>query len=139
MGFILSEEAKTKSKDLNISCYFTVIMNTPTFQFPDKEVSNYNIHGIAHARLNQIIPIPVSGCNIDLEPLLEIEQPRFYWVKEKSDAPEVIIASSKAHEIPESAFSFDSTKKLDFLVVKYSHDHPKKEYINIELEPNYKN
>lgn len=113
-------------------------MDMPTFNFPDNELKSYYRHGIAHVRISQMIPIPQSGCCLNLEPLLEIEQPRYCWVKETPEAPQVTIASSKAKGIPEFVTFFDPDKRLGSLIVRYWYNHPKKDYTDVKLEPVYR-
>ena len=113
-------------------------MTIPTFKISDGETVKYKIHGIAHLKLNQVVPIPESGCDIDITDLLGFETPRYCWLKEAPKAPEVIIASSKATSVPKDAVQIDPAQQLDCLVVRYWHNHPRKEYTDAKIEPRYK-
>ena len=107
-----------------------------TFRFPDVEIRHYQKHGVAHAIIDKMIPIHLGGCYLNLKPLLEIEQPRFCWVKETPNAPQVVIASSKAKKIPEFAITLDN--RLESIVVRYWHKHIEKDYMGIKLESIYR-
>ena len=109
----------------------------PIFKFLDKAVEKYKIHGVAHAKISDMSPVPLSGCIIDLEPLLEIEEPKYYWVRETRQAPTIIIASEKAKSIPASATAFGINRKLESLIVTYTHTHPKKDYDNLDVKATY--
>ena len=53
-------------------------MDMPVYEFPDEEIDRYTRHGIARAKINQMISIPPGGCIINIESLLEIDLPKFY-------------------------------------------------------------
>ena len=112
-------------------------MNLPTVKLPEVEVRRYKNHGLAHLRMRDMDPVPLNGCVIDLEPLLDVEGPKYYWVKQVPIAPQIIIASGKAKSVPDSAQFFDPDKNLGSLVVQYWHAHIKKDYTDVKLMPEY--
>jgi len=134
----LAEIAGTKPKYFYNIHYSQVNMINERYHFSPQEIQRYKAHGIARASLNEMSPVPLAGCSIDLGPLLEIEQPKHAWVKKVANAPRVILASEKAQGIPESAIRLDANRILEDLVVKYSHPHPILDYTDVELQPIYK-
>ena len=110
-------------------------MTKPIFKFPEEEIRRYNRHGIAHADLNEMRPIPITGCTIDLTKLLE---PAYAWAKPGENAPRIIIASDEAKSIPEDAVSLNSDRTLESLEVRIFQTDHRKEYGPVELIPVYK-
>ena len=127
----MSEQSETENK-------------TPLYRFPEEELDRYERHGIAHARLYTMTPIPPLGrCDIDLEGILKIEQPVFAKITHSPQAPEIMIASSKPIKPKREPGSlkvqtFDSNRKLIGLRVEWGGIHPGKDYTQVELIPTYR-
>ena len=113
-------------------------MDKFVYKFPEVEIRRYNVHGIAHARIKKMMPVPLSGCYIDLEEILKISPPNYAWMKLASDAPHVIISSGKQGSIPESVFIIKRHKNLVSLELRLWHNSDQ-DYSNVELIPVYKN
>ena len=113
-------------------------MDKFVYKFPEVEIRRYNVHGIAHARIKKMMPVPLSGCYIDLEEILKIFPPKYAWMKCASDLPHVIISSGKQGSIPESAFIIKRHKNLISLELKLGNNSDQY-YSNVKLIPVYKN
>ena len=98
-------------------------MDKIVYKFPDVELRRYNVHGIAHARIKKMMPVP---------------PPNYAWMKLASDAPHVIISSGKQGSIPESVFIIKRHKNLVSLELRLWHNSDQ-DYSNVELIPVYKN
>ena len=106
-------------------------MDMAIFRFPEEEIKRYRRHGIARAYFSE-------GCTIDLEPLLEIAQPKCYWMKQASKL-QITVASPNATDISKAAVNLDSDRQLESLTLRMWHLHPTKPYSDFEIEPVYKN
>ncbi len=106
------------------------------YKFPDVEIRRYNTHGIAHARINKVIPVPLTKCYIDLEEILKIFPPKYVWMKFVSDAPHVIISSGKQGSTPKSVFVIKEHENLVSLELRLWHNS-NQDYGPIELTPVY--
>ena len=110
-------------------------MKKLVYKFPDAEIRRYTAHGIAHAKLNKIMPIPLSGCYIDLEEILKISPPKYAWMKLVSDVPHIIISSGKQVNTPKSVFVINQHENLVSLELKLWHNTER--YGPFELIPIY--
>ena len=105
-------------------------MNPPEAKLSQKEEENYARHGIAHLRISEMTPVPISGCSVNLEKILQIGAPKACWLRQIPIAPELIIVSDKARNIPTRATVFDPNKTPKSVEVRYWHnddkdyDHP---------------
>ena len=102
-------------------------MNSPTvFIFPESELERFRAHGLAHARLNQMCPVPISECTIDLSNLVEIAAPAYFWDKHTPQAPHIIIASAKANGLPKDAEPLDLDTVITGIRVRMYYRRPNK-------------
>ena len=112
-------------------------MDLPKFEIPKKEIKRYDTHGIAHIRLKNIVPIPENGCHVDVAPLNELDQVRFYAVKQVPEAPELILYGSD-QKAPKNAVAFSPEKVLDTVAIMYWHNHPNLDYTDVDVVATYK-
>jgi len=98
--------------------------NPTAFIFPENEIERYRAHGLAHARLNQMCPVPISECMIDLSKLVEIAAPLYFWDKHTPGAPHVIIASTKVAGLPEDAQALDLDSVISGIRVRMHYRRP---------------
>lgn len=105
------------------------------FIFSPEEVERYKVHGIAHARINQMIPVPLSKCYISLKELVEVDIPKYVWIKCEPEAPHIIISSGRQNHIPKSAIPIKFNRNLESLELRIWHNSDN--YGPIELTPVY--
>lgn len=105
------------------------------FTFLEHMLKEYEVHGIAHARISQMNPTPEIGCLIKINELNEITPPTHYWLKYTPELPLVIVASDKLKTIPDSASELDPDKTLEFLDLSIHHNLHKR--YTAELTPVY--
>ena len=105
------------------------------YVFSPEEIERYKIHGIAHARINQMIPVPLSHCYISLKELIEVDIPKYVWIKHESGAPHIIVSSGRQNHVPKSAINIKFKKSLESLELKLRHNSD--DYGPIELNPVY--
>lgn len=116
----------------------------PVYEFPERELCLYRNHGIAHADTREMVPHPLTGCYFDLEHILRIDEecdgrPEHYWRKFHSDAPEIVITSTRFRSmIPQKrARTFDPNKMLEDLKLEIHHSGMRRGYSGASLIPIY--
>ena len=98
----------------------------PVFAFDEIELARYEAHGIAHARLNQMCPVPIAECFVDTIALSDIAAPTNYWNKHTPEAPHLIIVSAKAQSVPEKAEMIDLEQSLEGIRVRMHYPRAQK-------------
>lgn len=112
-----------------------------TFNFQDCDIEKYKVHGIVHARIGEMIEVPLCECVVDTTPLNKDSKPAYIWSSRAPRAPTVIIASKNTRSIPEGALSLDANKELVAIRVQIWHKgvQGQDEYGQFEITPVYRN